>query len=101
MRQSESLIFATSKASPSSKWMPWELGYFDGFRPNRIAVFPLVDNAGQRFVGQEYLGLYPVVEKLPTKDQSSQRPFVTKGLDSVEYLDLASFKAGATQFARR
>ena len=26
------LLFATSKASPDSKWMPWELGYFDGLR---------------------------------------------------------------------
>jgi hypothetical protein len=101
MRQSESLIFATSKASPDSKWMPWELGYFDGFRPNRIAVFPLVAAAGQSFAGQEYLGLYPVVEKLPTKDQTAYRAYVTKGLSSVEYLDLGSFKAGASQFMRR
>jgi hypothetical protein len=101
MRQSDSLIFATSKASPDSKWMPWELGYFDGFRPNRIAVFPLVAAAGQSFAGQEYLGLYPVVEKLPTKDQTAYRAYVTKGLSSVEYLDLGSFKAGASQFMRR
>src|SRR4051812_42152795 len=30
MQQSSSLIFATSEASVGSKWMPWELGYFDG-----------------------------------------------------------------------
>src|SRR2546421_12943190 len=32
MRHSESLIFATSATSSQSKWMPWELGYFDGFK---------------------------------------------------------------------
>src|SRR4051794_31550207 len=30
MRHSRSLIFATSNSSSASKWMPWELGYFDG-----------------------------------------------------------------------
>lgn len=32
MRQSSSLIYAHSNQSGTSKWMPWELGYFDGFR---------------------------------------------------------------------
>ena len=100
MRQSDLLIFATSKTSPNSKWMPWELGFFDGFRPNRIAILPLVEAAGKRFEGQEYLGLYPVVEKLPTKSGLA-KPFVTKGLDSLEYLDLGSFKSGMAQFKRR
>lgn len=61
MRNSESLIFATSESSPGSRWMPWELGYFDGFRPERVAVLPLVES-GQSFRGQEYLGLYPKLE---------------------------------------
>ena len=30
------LVFATSKASPDSKWMPWELGYFDGLRREHV-----------------------------------------------------------------
>ena len=100
MRQSDSLIFATSDVSPKSKWMPWELGYFDGFRPNRIAILPLVESTGKDFKGQEYLGLYPVVERLVTK-QGSTKAFITKGLDSVEYLDLGSFKSGITKFKRR
>jgi len=62
MRNSQSLIFATSKTSSGSKWMPWELGYFDGFRPNHVAIFPLVQTDGAGFPGQEYLGLYPYVE---------------------------------------
>ena len=62
MRNSRSLIFATSSTSSGSKWMPWELGYFDGFRPNHAAIFPLVKTSGSGFPGQEYLGLYPYVE---------------------------------------
>jgi hypothetical protein len=53
------LLFATTKASPSSKWMPWELGYFDGLRPDRVGILPIVQSAGGSFKGQEYLGLYP------------------------------------------
>jgi hypothetical protein len=66
MGNCESLIFATSDASPASKWMPWELGYFDGRRPNRVAILPLVESATHGFRGQEYLGLYPVPEDLGT-----------------------------------
>lgn len=63
MRQCNSLIFAVSDGSPASKWMPWELGYFDGMRGDRIAIMPLVSHAGATgFPGQEYLGLYPAVE---------------------------------------
>ncbi|MDB5876462.1 MAG: hypothetical protein JWQ07_5904 [Ramlibacter sp.] len=61
MRRSSSLIFATSEASPSSRWMPWELGYFDGYKPEHVAILPLIES-GQGFGGQEYLGLYPKLE---------------------------------------
>lgn len=59
MQHCESLYFATSNTSPSSKWMPWELGYFDGRRPGYVAILPLVETAGTAFRGQEYLALYP------------------------------------------
>jgi hypothetical protein len=40
MKNSNSMIFATSETSPSSKWMPWELGFFDGKRgPTRSRSF--------------------------------------------------------------
>ncbi len=63
MRQSQSLVWVATEAASDSKWMPWELGYFDGFRPRQVAVLPLVDNPGQTFKGQEYLSLYPVIDK--------------------------------------
>lgn len=62
MRNSRSLIFATSETSSRSRWMPWELGYFDGFRTGHVAILPLVKNSTDPFVGQEYLGLYPYFE---------------------------------------
>lgn len=65
MQHSASLIFTTSDNSPRSKWMPWELGYFDGSTPGHIGILPLVENEGDDFIGQEYLGLYPKIENLP------------------------------------
>jgi hypothetical protein len=42
--------------------MPWELGYFDGFKPGYVWILPLVMDYDSEFKGQEYLGLYPTVE---------------------------------------
>src|SRR6266498_5013027 len=64
MRCSSSLIYAHSANSPKSKWMPWELGYFDGFKPSQVWILPLVATSDSEFENQEYLGLYPPVEKL-------------------------------------
>jgi hypothetical protein len=44
--------------------MPWELGYFDGFKPMFVWILPLVMDYDSEFKGQEYLGLYPTVDKL-------------------------------------
>lgn len=59
MQQSASLFFVTSQTSDKSKWMPWELGYFDGHK-GRVAILPLT--GGAEYKGQEYLGLYPYVD---------------------------------------
>lgn len=60
MNQSKSLFYATSENSPNSKWMPWELGYFDGKKNKKVAILPInKDNSSnENFEGQEYLGLY-------------------------------------------
>lgn len=64
MRVSASLVYAHSPNASDSVWMPWELGYFDGFKPMYVWILPLVVNYDSEFKGQEYLGLYPTVDKL-------------------------------------
>ncbi len=56
------LLFATSENQPKSKWMPWELGYFDGMK-EKVAILPIVEkeNSQNLYSGQEYLGLYPYI----------------------------------------
>ena len=62
MRKCKSLFFATSDNSSNSKWMPWELGYFDGLK-NKVAIIPIKKSSfdSNNFSGQEYLGLYDYV----------------------------------------
>lgn len=64
MDHCEALVYASSQASPKSRWMPWELGYFDGRKPGRVAIMPLPTAAAASFAGQEYLALYPNVERI-------------------------------------
>jgi hypothetical protein len=62
MRQCQALFYAHSGNTALSRWMPWELGYFDAFNSN-VAILPIVQAADQAsFVGVEYLGLYPYVD---------------------------------------
>jgi hypothetical protein len=63
MKQCKSLFYATSDNSSSSKWMPWECGYFDGVK-GRVAICPIAMQGTQyEYRGQEYLGLYPYIQK--------------------------------------
>ncbi|MNH75812.1 hypothetical protein D3C76_893680 [compost metagenome] len=63
MNQCDSLLYIATENASNSKWMPWELGYFDGHKPGQVAILPVLDSENQRFEGQEYLGLYPTVDK--------------------------------------
>ncbi len=69
LRQSKSLLFLHSESSNVSKWMPWELGYFDGYRA-KVGIFPVTKTALSKYVGQEYLGIYPYVGN--AKDKQGQ-----------------------------
>lgn len=87
MRSSKSLIFLTTKNSVSSRWMPWEIGYFDGLKTGFIGILPIVDYSGASFSGQEYLGLYPLVERLPLTGGGSRFCVVERSGKGYRFLD--------------
>lgn len=58
MAQSSALFYVHSSNAVASRWMPWELGYFDGLKGN-VAILPVVESSSSRYRGEEYLGLYP------------------------------------------
>lgn len=63
MAHSRCLFYVTTENSPNSKWMPWELGYFDGIK-NKVAILPIKESQyDESYNGQEYLGLYGYISK--------------------------------------
>ena len=68
MKHCKCLFYATSQAAGNSRWMPWELGYMDGLR-NKCAVVPILEDSftSREFTRQEYLTLYPAIERLNGK----------------------------------
>jgi len=95
MNQSKSLLYLATDAATSSKWMPWELGYFDGMRSGGVAVMPLVERETDTFAGQEYLGLYPRVTKDTYRNTNQEEVFVE---DSVRWTTLKEFNAGTPRW---
>ena len=63
MKQSKSLIYATSVNANVSKWMPWEIGFMDGYTPHRCAILPVSQVQKEDYKGKEYLSLYPYLKK--------------------------------------
>lgn len=63
MNSSKSLFFVTTDNTDSSKWMPWECGYFDGIKEKGAIVPVKKISYNNEYAGQEYLGLYPYIVK--------------------------------------
>jgi hypothetical protein len=62
MRQASSLLYLYSGNATRSRWMPWELGFFDGINGS-VGVLPVESDFGEiDFSKEEFLGLYPKVE---------------------------------------
>lgn len=100
MKQSKCLLFATSENSSDSKWMPWELGYFDGIKNKMVAILPLKKefNGFQNdFKGQEYLGLYYYIDKSQT-EAGNEKLFVWE--DRQSYIVFNSWLNGEQPYKR-
>lgn len=71
LRRSRSLLYVHSRHSKKSRWMPWELGFFDGYR-GLVGIIPVVRNEEDTFAGEEFLGLYPYVDRAPIKGRINE-----------------------------
>ena len=76
MRQCMSLVYVHSENSGSSKWMPWELGFFDGIN-GAVSILPVTKDGGT-FLGQEYLGIYPYIDEAPAKGRSTNEIWINR-----------------------
>lgn len=85
MRQCRSLVYVHSVNSSGSKWMPWELGYFDGFN-GAVAILP-VTKSGESFRGQEYLGIYPYIDEAPPRGSSKNEIWINRSTTDAKGWD--------------
>ncbi len=90
MKNCKSLLYIASEKSKQSKWMPWELGYFDGIK-NKVAILPVLNTSTNtdNFNGQEYLGLYPYITKNRIQFTNQEILYVNTNNDETTY---ASFE---------
>lgn len=95
MKGCRSLVYATSQNASRSRWMPWELGFFDGTHgPDLVAICPIATGTGS-YVGEEYLGLYKTMEKI--LDAGMSRPYIVRP-SRRQAERLGSFAAGRGRF---
>jgi hypothetical protein len=60
--QSKSVFYIATDNAEGSNWMPWELGFEDGYR-GKSAIVPVTND--QNFRGTEFVAVYPKVQPDP------------------------------------
>lgn len=61
MAISDTLLFLDTNGAAQSRWMCWELGWFDAAK-GTVGVLPVLDEKECYYRGREFLGLYPYIE---------------------------------------
>ena len=84
MRSSRSLLYVTTMNSVNSRWMPWECGYVDGYS-GKVAILPITPTPQTKFVGLEYMSLYPYCEKMRGVDHKERLYITTGHLDHISF----------------
>lgn len=99
MRHCETMLYATSDTSGASKWMPWELGLFDGIN-GKVAILPITSGAASSddYQGQEFLGLYPYISKGVAIGDTKESIWVHK--KPTEYVNYRGWMSGTQPFVR-
>lgn len=97
MGTSTSLVYVPSLNSSESKWMQWELGYFDALK-EKVAILPILEDSRDGFKGLEYLGLYPYIDKATTKFSSNEVLWVNE--DSNVYVKFDEWLKGKKPYKR-
>lgn len=92
MSHCRSLVYAYSGNAQNSRWMPWELGYFDGLKSSMVAVLPISGDASKSIQGSEYVGLYYAIDIDTISNTNRKALWVNNGLD--EYVNFKDWLKG-------
>lgn len=98
MQNCKSLFYAFSTNSGTSKWMPWECGYFDGIKKGKVAVLPISSSNSRSFKGTEYLGLYYYIT---IENDKSNQQFVWVNESEDTYVKYREWMNGDKPFKRQ
>jgi len=98
MKNCKSLLYAFSENTILSKWMPWELGYFDGFK-GRVAVLPISNSTTDNFKGTEYVGLYPYITHNKISGTEKEALWVRENTNN--YIIMEQWLNGQNPFNRK
>lgn len=60
MKASTTMLVVDGPQASQSKWMCWEIGWFDGHK-QKVAVLPVLPKSTDPYRGREFLGLYPYI----------------------------------------
>jgi len=97
LRASKSLLYVYSRHK-LSRWMPWELGFMDG-AGGRIGIAPVVQTTRNTFDGEQYLGLYPYLDRAMIEGQNNWSLWINRGVR--EYTDYTSWVRGKKEITKR
>ena len=86
MHQSNVLLYVHSRHSQQSRWMPWELGFFDGLK-GKVGVIPVTQDQEEDFKGEEYLSLYPYVDIATLEGSNNQTFRINRSPNTYARLD--------------
>ena len=92
MSHCRSLVYAYSGNAQNSRWMPWELGYFDGLKSSMVAVLPISRDASKSIQGSEYVGLYYAIDIDTISNTNRKALWVNNGLE--EYVNFKDWLKG-------
>lgn len=93
MSVSDTLLFLDTENADQSRWMCWEIGWFDG-ENGHVAVLPVLPEGARDYRGREFLGLYPYVELDEEGKLRIVRPYATNrhGVSLFESPNSTSFE---------
>lgn len=96
MKSCKCLLYSTTSNASDSKWMPWELGYMDGYK-SKAAILPIAQYSTDNYQGQEYLGIYPYVD-VANDNTQNKRLWVRKS--PTIYVNFDSWLTGSEPIKR-
>jgi hypothetical protein len=97
LRASQSLLYAYSRHSKLSRWMPCELGFMGG--DCQVGIAPVVKSARDTFDGEQHLGRYPYLDRETISGENNRALWINRG--PREYAEHADWVRGTANITVR